>query len=252
MYQHNGLVSTALALMFQLSMTRSETTALLQEVHLLQFPDMVTLYHEACSHAVQLQNFFANKSNLRGQWCEKMLTELEWFMPKLNLPTRPPSPPCSPTPDGRAPSPPTEARATSEPQALVPPQSVAEMQDILRNLKMHQIAISILEATADDPAAASKMNSSLYNFLIGFCKQSAKNQAALYTDKSLHLFTRQVRRASPPRPPFKGPQARGGAATCVYSPIRLLLWLAKHVLRLLSICCPHLGNPQTAWLMDPF
>ena len=98
---------------------------------------MVALYHEACSHAVQLQNFFANKSNLRGQWCEKVRAELQWFLPKLPVPLLPGQP------DPQA----SDSKASSV-------EDVAQVQDILRNLKMHEIAISILEATDDDQAAA--------------------------------------------------------------------------------------------------
>ena len=79
MYQHNGLVSTALSLIFRLIMMRAETTSLLQEVQLLQSKEMVNFYHQACSHALRLQSFFNNKVNLRGQWCDSMLQELQWF-----------------------------------------------------------------------------------------------------------------------------------------------------------------------------
>ena len=96
MYEHNGLVSTALALIFRLTMMRSETTSLLQEVQLLQSSEMVDFYGQACTHAVRLQSFFNNKTNLKGQWCDAMLQELEWFIlqvacvPCIHLCPRPP------------------------------------------------------------------------------------------------------------------------------------------------------------------
>ena len=49
------------------------------QVVLLQSPKMVTFYQQACSHAVRLQVFFNNKSNLRSHWSDMMLKELEWF-----------------------------------------------------------------------------------------------------------------------------------------------------------------------------
>ena len=83
MYQHNGLVSTALSLILRLNMMRSEVTSLLQEAQLLQSTEMADFYQKACSHAVRLQSFFNNNSNLRGQWCEAMLQELHWFTVRL-------------------------------------------------------------------------------------------------------------------------------------------------------------------------
>ena len=90
MYQHNELVSTALALIFRLIMMRAETASLLQEVQLLHSPEMVDTYCQACMHAVRLQSVFNNKTNLRGQWCDAMLHELQWFMDKV--PGRTPAP----------------------------------------------------------------------------------------------------------------------------------------------------------------
>ena len=55
MYQHNGLVSTALALIFRLSMMRSETTSLLRDVQLMLSPEIVDFYRQAMAHAVKLQ-----------------------------------------------------------------------------------------------------------------------------------------------------------------------------------------------------
>ena len=76
MYQHNGLFASALSLIFRLGMKRSELTALLQEVQLVTSPVVLTFYRQACDHAVRLQNFFRNKSNLRGTWHEKLQKEV--------------------------------------------------------------------------------------------------------------------------------------------------------------------------------
>ena len=89
MYQHSGLVLTALSLIFRLNRMRSETTKVLQEVVLLQSPKMVDFYRQACTHAVRLLSFFNNKSNLRGQWCVHATCPLSapvlWLQPYARM-----------------------------------------------------------------------------------------------------------------------------------------------------------------------
>ena len=197
LYQHNGLVATALSLLFRLSMLRSETTALLQETQLLHSPEMVRFYRRACRHAVRLQSFFNNKSNLRGQWCETMLKELQWFMNEvaaghslvkmvkhasdrmvacrsLHYIAR---------------------RFERKSRSLgASAGSMGEIQALLRTLKLHQIAINILEALEGmrDQGAAAKMAPPLYDFLVAFCARNPRNQLALHHTKGMDVIVRAL------------------------------------------------------------
>ena len=71
-------------------------------------------------------------------------------------------------------------------------EALIAMQDVLRILKLHDIAINILAAVAKDSASAKKMMPALYGFLRQFCAKNPKNQAALYTPKSLQLIVQQI------------------------------------------------------------
>ena len=84
MSPHPQLVCSALMLVFRLGSVKSEVTRLLQEAQLLQSPSMRKLYQEACVHAVRLQNFFNNKSNLKEKCSDVILKEVQWFMSKLH------------------------------------------------------------------------------------------------------------------------------------------------------------------------
>ena len=97
MYQHKGLVSTALTLIFRFNSMRSEVSGLLQEVHLLHSTELADFYHKACVHAVRLRSLFRNHSNLKvcPAWpccvpASKMGPDfLSGLWPIRNLPLRP-------------------------------------------------------------------------------------------------------------------------------------------------------------------
>ena len=190
MYQHDGLVMVALTLLFRLNMMASQTSAMLQEVVLLQSPRMVEFYQQACLHAVRLQIFFDNKSNLRARWCELMLKELEWFLDQA--PGRTESGP-------EAESPKSLRRQLTlqvgqyhfqrQCEALGTDEGfLMEMQDICRTLRLHSIVVNILTTVSQDPAVAFRMHATLYGFLRWFCTSNPRNQMALYTAGGLELL----------------------------------------------------------------
>ena len=164
--QHEELVVTALTLIFRMNMMRSSTVHLLQEVVLLQSQTMVELYRHTLLHAIILENFFRNRNNLKGQWCTVMVQEVEWLNSKF----------------------------TGQPDTEVLPSEddIAIFQDILRSLKVHEIACSILEAVAEDDDLADEISSTVYEFLRLFCVNHPKNQRTLYTSSFLLLFARQL------------------------------------------------------------
>ena len=71
---------------------------------------------------------------------------------------------------------------------------VMDVQDMLRNLRLHEVVLRILETWPDsDPeVSVNDVSPPLYTFLTAFCQCNPKNQAALYSDNSLHLFAQQL------------------------------------------------------------
>ena len=193
MYPHKSLVSSALSLIFRLGSINSEISSLLQEVQLLQSPSRVELYREACRHAVRLQNFYNNKSNLKGKWAEVMLKEMQWFMSKLRV---------NPSTPTTVPPKPAQGYSLSLSQhhferqcesVMQGTDEVMDVQDMLRSLKVHDAILKILEAEPDDSEPDEEtLPPVMYGFLTAFCEDNPKNQAALCTDSSLRTFAGQL------------------------------------------------------------
>ena len=59
-----------------------------------------------------------------------------------------------------------------------PMEHLLQIQDLLRVLRLHNIAINILVAVCTDDATAQEMNRPLYDLLIAFCTKNPKNQVA--------------------------------------------------------------------------
>ena len=99
-------------------------------------------------------------------------------------------------------------------------ETVLEIQDILRVLKLHKIAINILGAISKDAAAGPKMSGPLYSFMIAFCNKNPKNQVVLYTEESLQLFLRNVSE-NEVRSAWAGWPAQGARVSATLFPISL-------------------------------
>ena len=143
--------------------------------------------------------FFNNKRNLRGQWCELMLNELDWFQEQAHGHFS-----ClQEQAIGRFAS----FRALDRSFSIdvsslhfrkrcdsvqLSDESALEMQDVCRVLKVHCTVVNVLKAVSRDTGMASKMNAALYDFLRWFCKRNPKNQVALYTTESLALFVKHL------------------------------------------------------------
>ena len=115
-----------------------------------------------------------------------MLKELEWFHSKAQ------STAVQPRGTRRCSLNVGEQHFERQCEATATHEGLVEMQDIFRILKLHSIAVNILDAVAKETVSAAKMNGPLYDFLQIFCTKSPKNQVALYATGCLALFVRQL------------------------------------------------------------
>ena len=142
---------------------------------------------------MRLQNFFNNKGNLKERWTEVMLKEVQWFMSHLvGTPVQTlsglVSDPLCISLDCR-----TRHFEKQCDALLSHNDEVMDVQDILRALRLHEGVIKILEVGLSESGLAADMNATLYAFLVAFCENNPKNQAALYSDSSIRLFALQLR-----------------------------------------------------------